>query len=487
MSVSRRFWTTFAVCLGLCMTTGVHAQSQFQTHAAPGYPASYSPDSAPASMVSRETNYSALEQRIWELERAAKEKEGAHTVSSAKTTQKWSGRVHLDYWPMGNSSPLANYLETGDAGDDPEDFIGFRRLRFGVGGDIGDNMEYKIEMEWATPRDPAIKDAYLGWNELPVLRTLLLGNQKRPYGLDHLNSSRYNVFMERPYVVEAYNQDARRVGLCSYGLSKNEAWNWRYGAFLMEDLQFLGGQRNDNYRMEVAGRLANTIWYDESSDGRGYAHWAISGSAAYPNGDVTGGTSRFQTRPEARTGQRWFNTGHMDDVNDYQLFGVEGLINLGALSIVGEYMGSRVNRVNGREDVDFGGGYVYVAYFLTGEHTPWERRSGTLGRTKPFENFFLVRRCDGGLGRGWGAWQVAARYSYGDFTDDDIFGGVGNSFTLGLNWWWNSNARMQFNYIHGSLSDRDPTRTADPYPNRQTVADTSGNYNIFGMRFMCDF
>ena len=352
--------------------------------------------------------------------------------------------------------------------------IGFRRLRFGVAGDINETMEYKIEMEFAVPREPAIKDAYLGWNELPVLQTVLLGNQKRPYGLDHLNSSRYNVFMERPYVVEAYNQDARRIGLCSYGVSKNEAWNWRYGVFTMEDLQFLGGQRKDKYELEIAGRLANTIWYDESSDGRGYAHWAVSGSAAFPN---SGPTARFQTRPEARTGKKWFDTDVMAGAEDYQLLGLEGVINLGAFSIVGEYMASHVNRVDGNPDVDFGGGYVYVAYFLTGEHTPWERHSGTLGRTKPFENFFLVRRCEGGLGHGWGAWQVAARYSHGDFSDGDIFGGVGDSFTLGLNWWWNPNARMQFNYIHGSIDDR---IAAD-------APATSGDYDIFGTRLMVDF
>lgn len=477
MTASRRLGTTFTVCFWLCIASGTQAQPQFQPPPPPGHSATYWTESAPASMVAWETNYSVLEQRLYELEQTVKDQNKAGTTSSARPTQKWSGRIHFDYWPTGDCSPLANYLETGDAADDPEDFIGFRRLRFGVAGDINETMEYKIEMEWAIPQDAAMKDVYLGWKELPVLRTLLLGSQKRPYGLDHLNSSRYNVFMERPYVVEAYNQDARRIGLCSYGVSKGEAWNWRYGTFLLEDLQFLGGQRNDNYRMEVAGRLANTIWYDESSDGRGYAHWAISGSAAYPNGDVTGGTSRFRTRPEARTGERWFNTGQMADVNDYQLFGVEGVINLGALSIVSEYMASRVNRVNGREDVDFGGGYVYVAYFLTGEHTPWERFSGTLGRSKPFENFFLVRDCDGGFGHGWGAWQVAARYSHGDFTDDDIFGGVGDSFTLGLNWWWNSNARMQFNYIHGSIDDR----VAAGAP------DTSGDYDIFGMRCMCDF
>ncbi len=406
--------------------------------------------------------------------------EDASKPAPKPVTQKWSGRIHYDYWGFPDESPLLNYLETGDPTTQPGDATGFRRLRFGVSGDIYETMLYKIEMEWAVPSEPAIKDAYLGWQELPFLRTVLMGNQKRPYGLDHLNSSRYNVFLERPFHVEAYNQDARRLGVCSYGVSDNERWNWRYGYFLMDDLSGPGLQRTDNYQSEMAGRLANTIWYDEVSDGRGYAHWAVSGSLAFPGGGPDG---RFRTRPEARSGQRWIDTGALN-ANRYTLFGVEGVVNVGALQVVAEYQISDVNRYNAT-GLTFGGGYVYAAYFLTGEHTPWERDSGTLGRVKPFENFFLVERCRGGAGGGWGAWQVAARYSYADFSDEDVLGGVGNSVTFGLNWWWTPNSRMQFNYIHGRLEDRDPATTGGAaLPNG--VA-TAGDYDIFGARFMVDF
>ena len=126
------------------------------------------------------------------------------------------------------------------------------------------------------------------------------------------------------------------------------------------------------------------------------------------------------------------------------------------------------------------GYYFYAAYFLTGEHTPWERKSGTLGRVKPFENFFLVNRCCGGYGGGWGAWQIAARYSYGDFSDQDVFGGVGESFTFGMNWWWTPYSRVQFNYINGEIRDR---LSGDP----GNIPGTSGDYNVFGSRFMVDF
>ncbi len=421
------------------------------------------------------TSYYNLLERVEALEADAKEAQEdvcKEVDIIMKPTQKWSGRVHFDYWGFPQESELPNFIETGDPNQSPGDFIGFRRLRFGVKGDVWENMEYKIEMEFAAPDNLSFKDAYLGWNHLPFLHTVLLGNQKRPYGLDHLNSSRYNVFLERPFVVEAFNQDARRLGLQSYGVSDNEAWNWRYGVFLMDDLATTGGQRTDNYQSEIAGRLANTIWYDETSGGRGYAHWAVSGSAAFPG---SGGDDRFRTRPEARSGQRWIDTGSIGASN-YQLLGLEGVLNIGAFSLVGEYMTAHANR-SGAEDVDFGGGYVYAAYWLTGEYTPWERDSGTLGRTKPLENFWLVNRCDGCKSYGWGAWQVAARYSYGDYTDADVFGGVGESATFGLNWWWNPNARVQFNYINGRLSDRQIAG----------IGTDAGWYDIYGVRFMVDF
>ncbi|MFV1965813.1 MAG: OprO/OprP family phosphate-selective porin [Pirellulaceae bacterium] len=433
----------------------------------------------PSTIQNVSTTNSFLESRVAELEELVNEI-GKEKPANGKPTQKWFGRVNYDYWAFPDASQLANFLETADPTIAPRDFAGFRRLRFGVQGDIGDTMLYKVAMDWATPENPSFKDAYFGWKDLPILRTLLLGNQKRPYGLDALNSSRYNVFIERPYHVDAFNQDARRVGLQSYGLSENERWNWRYGYNIMDDLQKSGLQYTDNYQSEFAGRLANTIWYDESSGGRRYAHWAISGSAAFPGG---GPDARFATRPEARTSKKWFDTGVIAGANRYQLLGFEGVVNVGALQVVGEYQQANVERTAGfGPDLDFGGYYVYAAYFLTGEHTPWVRKSGTIGRVKPFENFFLVDKWHGGHGGSWGAWQIGARYSHADFTDDNIFGGVGDSMTFALNWWWTAYSRMQFNYIYGNIGQRAAVGGAP-----LVAGTTSGDYHIFGTRFMVDF
>jgi phosphate-selective porin OprO/OprP len=399
--------------------------------------------------------------------------------TSGTKSMKIVGRVHADYWGYPRATDGINLLETGDPNVSPQDRIGFRRMRFGVRGDVNDLMEYRIEMEFAGGNASEFRDAWLGFKEVGWVGKVLIGNQKRPYGLDHLNSSRHNVFLERPFVIESFNQDARRLGICAYNNTEDLAWNWRYGVYNQHLMQNSGQYISDHMQGEIAGRIANTAWYDETSGGRGYAHWAVSGTVAWPDG--TGGPfesneARFRHRPEARSINRWLNTDRIDGADTYELLGLEGVVNLGSLQMVAEYQTIFMQRDAGFDDVTLHGGYVYLSYFLTGEHMPWKRTSGTIDRVKPFENFFLLKGCDGCTVRGKGAWQIAARYSYADFNDADVLGGVGNSVTLGLNWLWNPNARMQFNYIFGDVQDVG----VDGVP-------TSGDYQIVGTRVMIDF
>jgi phosphate-selective porin OprO/OprP len=380
------------------------------------------------------------------------------------------GRIHADYWSFPHVDDTVFPLEGGN----PQDRFGFRRMRLGVSGDLNDNMFYKYEGEFADGVDPSYRDAYLGFKNLPLLNTVIIGNHKRPYGLDHLNSSRYNVFMERPFIVEAFNQDSRRLGISSNGVSEDEKYNWRIGLFNQQLTQNTSGYIGDHYQSEIAGRIAATPWYDDSSGGRGYAHFGLAGSYGIPDGRAgsTNNQARYRTRPEARTTHRWLDTGAIAGANQNYLIGLEHVLNIGAFNFTGEYLRNNVERRDAvGEDVAFDGGYVQAAYFLTGEHIPWERNRGTLGRVKPFENFFMVRDCDCDTQRGWGAWQVAMRYSWADLTDFDVIGGEADSWTMGLNWLWNPYARMQFNYIMGEVINDEG----------------SGQYDIFGVRFMVDF
>ncbi len=416
--------------------------------------------------------------RIEALEEALADKiEADEKAASSLPSLDIVGRIHLDVWDFAHASPGIGFFENPMTGVDPESRIAFRRIRFTFRGNVTETIHYRYDLEFATPQNPQYRDCYLGFSDLPIFQTVRIGNQKRPLGLDHLNSSNDNVFLERPEVIEAFNEDARRVGIASYGVSSDELYHWNYGVFALENTQATGASIGDSYQMSGNARLCSAPWYDECSGGRGYFHYGISGMYARPDGDDTsldtnGNDARFRTRAEARSSTRWLNTGRIAGAETYEIMGLESLLNVGPLQVVSEYEAAWVQRANNTETF-FHGSYVYVAYNITGEHIPYDRDSGTIGTLEPFENFFLVNRCCGGTGGGWGAWQVGVRYSWLDLTDENITGGEEDNVTVALNWIWSKNAKWQFNYVHGEITDRGPIGGY-----------TDGNFSIFGTRFM---
>ncbi|TWT46455.1 OprO/OprP family phosphate-selective porin [Botrimarina hoheduenensis] len=444
----------------------------------------------------KEASLEALIDRIEQLEatqdelladRKSLEEQLAHRVATGHdgATMELSGRIHADLWTFPGDSPGVNGFESGDPTVSPQDEIGIRRARLTFQGDVADNMLYKLDLEIVGSNHPEFRDAYLGWRDLPLLQTLHVGNQKRPYGLDHINSSRYNVFMERPMVVEAFNPGNRRLGIQSYGVSDDQVWNWRYGAFNQGLIQDEYAYVSDNWQPQLAGRLAKTAWWHEPTNGRGYAHLALAGSWAdtdqnAPVDNYAGSgrnEARFATRPEARSSASWIDTGVIADAEHYTLLASEGVLNFGALQLVAEQQNLFIERARG-ESLYLHGAYAYLSYFLTGEYIPWDRETGQIGRAIPNESFFAVeRRCD--VERGWGAWQVACRWSYADLADQDIQGGDAEAITLSLNWYWNAYAKLQTEYTWGQIEAND-LNAAPAGPN-------AGDYQILGTRFVIDF
>jgi phosphate-selective porin OprO/OprP len=442
------------------------------------------PDPAASAAGLRQGDSDDLAERLQELEdewkkfREGEAKKKADALK--KPTMKINGRIHLDHWAFPEASDGIGFFEHPANGTDPEDRFAFRRLRMSLAGDILYTMLYKLEVDFNNPGTPEYKDMYLGFQELPYNQVVLIGNQKRPLGLDHLNSSRFNVFMERPLVIEAFNEDARRMGIAGYGYTEDELYHWRYGVYNLENTSTTGRYIGDSLQLSGNARLSSSPWYDEASEGRGYFHWAIAGMVARPDGDrgpfdSNNNEARFRTRTETRSDTRWLDTAAIPLAEWYEIGGLEAILNVGPLQIVSEYQCNWLQREVGPE-LFFHGAYIYFAYMLTGEFVPYDRQTGCIDRLVPYENFFLVERCHGGTGWGLGAWQVALRLSYLDLTDQDIAGGVGRDVTLGLNWYWTPYSKLQFNAVYGDIEQHRPVGGF-----------TDGHFLSLGTRFVCDF
>lgn len=443
-------------------------------------------------------DYDALLERLDNLESSwtdyQDELKAESDAKKKKSSWKMGGRIHLDHWSFLDTDDGVALLETeaGDPINDPQDRWDFRRIRLEFKGDVPNNMFFRTQIDFNNPARAEMKDVYIGFKNLPHNQTFIIGNQKRPIGLDHLNSSRHNMFMERPLAVETFNEDARRLGACLHGHNDAESFNWHAGVFLLENINTDGRYRGDFDEGGIYGRLHGSPWYDEVSGGRGYWHWGLVASANAVDGggefdnDDNANEARFRTRPLARSSQRWWNTGRIDGASNYEQIGYETMLNIGSLQITSEYFGTAVQRdpLNGfaGDDLFFHGGYIFASYFLTGEHIPYNRTAGTIDRVKPFENFFVVDRCQGGTGKGMGALALALRYDYLDLTDSDIQGGRGYAVTAGLNWYWTAYSKLQTNLIFGEIDEAGENRLNSP-----SLAGIDGNFQILGMRYMLDF
>jgi len=154
---------------------------------------------------------------------------------------------------------------------------------------------------------------------------------------------------------------------------------------------------------------------------------------------------RYRARPESHvTAARFIDTGAagITNANNAVIYQPELALVFGSFHMQGEYQWLNVERGNGSPTLNFHGWYAQAGWFLTGEVRRYLIRdtpdSATFGRVRPRNNLG-----DGGFG----AFEIAARYSGLDLSDRDVRGGTERNITLGLNWYVNPYMRFMFNYI----------------------------------------
>jgi len=114
---------------------------------------------------------------------------------------------------------------------------------------------------------------------------------------------------------------------------------------------------------------------------------------------------------------------------------------------------SWVDRENADTEI-FWGYYVYLSYFITGEHRKYKTSNGYFVRVKPKSDF---------LNGGFGAWEVGIRYSKLDLNDDDTRGRRLDDFTFGVNWYLNPHVRIMANYIYFLINNLDNSDLTDAH------------------------
>ena len=300
-----------------------------------------------------------------------------------------------------------------------------RRARLYLEGDLWKNVGFKWEYDWASGA-AGLRDGYLEFKKLPVVGNLRLGHFKEPFSLDELTSSRYITFMERG-LPNAF-VPGRNGGAMIHDTLFDKRVTWAAGVF-RDTAGADGGLGRADGQYSFTTRLTGLPYYEDK--GKRLVHLGTSYSIRHTDGIV-----RYRSRPETHiTAQRFVDTGNYF-TRDISMIGAEGAVVWGPFHAEAEYIVPNMAadntpaRVGNQPDPNFHGYYVQAGYFLTGETRPYKTSSGTFDRVKPLKPY--------GQG-GYGAWEVAGRFSYLDLDDDRLAGGKMWNYTLGLNWYVNNN------------------------------------------------
>jgi phosphate-selective porin OprO and OprP len=367
-----------------------------------------------------------------------------------------NGMLHIDGGIVAQDSANADLI------GDVDNSLGFRRARIGVDGFLTEHLYYRLVPDFAVSGRPSFRDAYVEYVDFPGIGTIRLGESRQPFGMESQTPASQLLFLERSVAFAL--SPFRQVGLGMRNRNGDETVTWHAAVFGYPSGQF--GTAVSDSGFGVAARSTAILWEDESAES--LIHIGADYSYLHPNGD----TLRFRSVPEYNgllTGADgttavvppFVDTGFMMNASS-NAFGLELAAIQGPLVVQGEIVTTSVD-LDGGDSATFNGAYVYGAYVLTDDRHKYNREFGNIER--------LIPRHPVGEG-GWGAWEVTARLSMLDLDDGPIDGGRIHDLTLGMNWYFNKHAYLQFNCIHAWV-DRPP------------VGDNEAN--IYATRFAVDF
>lgn len=398
--------------------------------------------------------------------------EPVFSTADGQNTLAITGRLHLDVgaydWKPASSGTSPRNLDSG---------INARRARLGVQGQFLGDWGYALIYDFGGSQDSGsgginksgIENALINYHGIPGF-TYYLGYMDVPYTLDEATSSNNIMFMEKSL-----------AGDTATGIDGNDA-RAAVGATWNNDRAWVGvfgtGPTAGTTHGISAPTYANAVQFGAT----GRATYQLLQTPDYSfhiGADAEGlikppkpaafGAVTLSDSPELRVDPTaLISTGtigtSLNPVTGASVFGFETAGGIGSLYGQGEYFHFNVDR-RGLSDLTFDGGYGEVSYTLTGEARKYTPGCGCYSGIAPAHPFSL-------RSGGWGAWEIAARYSVLDLNDATVLGGKETNYTFGLNWYPNNNLRFMLNYIH---ADVDKSAAAAP-------TDVGGTMNAVALR-----
>jgi phosphate-selective porin OprO/OprP len=376
------------------------------------------------------------------------------------------------HYSQDDAGPLATDFRRGSVGGtanrenngarDLSDGVYFRRARFGVEGSIARDFNYRLILELGgagTEGPTRINDAWINYTGFAPF-TIQIGAFSPPANLDDGITPDDSLFIERATPAELSRTLGGADGRTALAIRGN-------GSRWFGSLAYTGRTVNDAEVNDAQTALVGRAAFLAMTGSDFNLHIGASGTyvlhPADQGVDATGVRYgiRFRDRPELRVDStRLIDTNTIDADHAYAV-GAELAGNWRGLYLQAEnfWYGIERGATSALGNPNFGGYYVQTSWILTGESHRYNMATGSYQSPRPFLPFSK----SGGLG----AWEIALRYSDTDLNyqqgtvgfapfNNSVRGGEQKIWTLGVNWYVNTNLRFLLNYLRVDVDRLNP-------------------------------
>jgi phosphate-selective porin OprO/OprP len=365
----------------------------------------------------------------------------------------------------------------------------FRRARIGIDG-TAPNFEYRLLLDFGgTAGVENAGQLYEGWIQYSGLNPahLRIGAFAPSLGLEDANSTNGMPFLDRPGVIDLARNVAggdTRTAVQAFGYGDHwfasAAVTGRTVGVVSTGNVLQVGSTPSSLTVGTAANYADPLGFVARLAGTPFhgSDWLIhlgahgsyvdrpadvSGPGANGATPVTASVVRLNTTPELRVdGTKLVDTGNIP-AKHASTTGAEVAAQKGGLFVEAEYEHVRVERSDIASTPAFNGFYVDGSWVITGEAKKYNVMTAAFDSPSVVHPFSPK---DGG----WGAWELALRYSDIDLNyhagaagaaapADGIRGGDQSIFSAGINWYPNTLIRFMLDYQHVRIDRLSPNAT----------------------------
>jgi phosphate-selective porin OprO/OprP len=394
---------------------------------------------------------------------------------------------------------------------DLKDGTFFRRARIGIDGTAYGDWDYRLLFDFGGSGVEDAGQLYEGWAQYSGLRPFhfRVGAWPQSIGLEDQMSTNAQMFLERPGISDVARNLAAgdtRIGAGAFGYDNN----WfisgdvtgrtigvvNTGTFITSTTTGnVGTAQTYGDQLGLVGRAVFTPFHGSDWRINLGAHGSYVDRPGNTAGPATNGLTpdtgfgvRLKDTAELRVdGTQFIDTGTIP-AHNASTIGGEFAAQKGPLFAEAEYESIHVDRADKIASPTFTGWYAEGSWMISGESRLYNASTAAFDGPAVKHPFSLA---DGG----WGAWELAVRYSDADLNfnagalgtapvADAIRGGDQKIWSVGLNWYPNQVFHFMLDFDHVDIGRLSPNAAIYSTPVGAQIGQT---YNVIALRSQAAF